>query len=264
MLDLLLLSVAFTGSLACGLIDLKTTEIPDQIPNAMALSGVLVWAYLSLAEGSYMPLLMSALVGTSYLALGWAFYMAKQWGGGDAKLLAAVGYLLPVWLTESSGLLPFSAAYLFNVFVVGLVYMLIYIMFLGLLRKKIRRLFLEDFRDYGWKVSLALVVFSVLSYFFLPLWLIVLVDMFGLSILYAKSVENYFFRSIPVSELREGDVLADGKIDGLTKKQVAKLKKKGGNIKIKDGVRYGLVFFLSLVVTLYYGSLAELIIMYLI
>ncbi len=141
MLELVLISLALIGSFVCGVIDLKTTEIPDEIPTAMALIGVLIWSFISLSKGELLPVFISALVGTAYLTLGWFFYLTKQWGGGDAKLLAAIGYLLPIWVTDAVGILPFALAYLSNVFVVGLAYMIVYIILLGLARKKVRKVF---------------------------------------------------------------------------------------------------------------------------
>ncbi len=113
-------------------------------------------------------------------------------------------------------------------------------------------------QKYGLKILSILLFFSIVAYFLLPIWFIILVDFLSFSIFYSKSVEKYFFRVIPVSQLKEGDVLAVGRIDGLTKEQVAELKRKGGKVRIKDGIRYGFVFFLSLVVTLLYGSVIEL------
>ena len=41
MLEILFLVVAFIGSTAAGLYDLKTTEIPDEIPYTMMAVGII-------------------------------------------------------------------------------------------------------------------------------------------------------------------------------------------------------------------------------
>jgi len=258
MLEFVLISVAILGSLLCGLIDLKTTEIPDAIPISMSITGVTLWFLYSLQINNFEPVLLSLVVGTGFLLFGLLFYVTKQWGGGDVLLLSSIGYLLPKWVFSSNSILPFPFAFIFNVFVVGIVYMILYILILGVVRRKVLYYFYEDLRK-GWE-WIAIILFvltgSLLLFNTSPI-LILSIDFFLLLLVYTKSVERYFIRKISVSKLKEGDVLADGRIEGLTKRQVASLKRKGGSVKIKDGVRYGPVFFLTLFFTLIFGSFIE-------
>ena len=263
--------VALIGSLLAGIEDLKTTEISDEIPTLMAAFGLFYWFIFSLQKGFLAPAFNSVLTGFILLAFGWLFYRTGQWGGGDAKLLSAFGFLFPY--TIKSGSMPFIITFTLNLFLVGAIYMVVYIALLGLKNQDIIRDFLKRikknkklfFISIGiWLVSYTVLDragFATISYtlscvFFFTSLIIILFW------LYAKSVESVeFVKRIPVSELKEGDVLYNSKKwDGITKEELKHIKKSKKFVKIKEGVRFGPSFFLTLVVTYYYGFVLQLII----
>lgn len=96
MLPLIPLIVAFFGSVYAALWDLKTTEIPDEIPHAMIIFALVFYGIQSVIESNYWIFLNSVIAGGIIFALGFIMYYAGQWGGGDAKILAAIIFLLPV------------------------------------------------------------------------------------------------------------------------------------------------------------------------
>ena len=73
--------------------DLRTREIPDWIPLV-----IVAWACLATAAGlcdvTWMNLTAGALLG---LGLGAAAFYLGALGGGDAKLLAAIGAAVGPW-----------------------------------------------------------------------------------------------------------------------------------------------------------------------
>jgi hypothetical protein len=76
---------------------------------------------------------------------------------------------------------------------------------------------------------------------------------------YGRFVEQNLFRKrIRASELRAGDVLVKDRWRGLTEKEVSKLKAKGGELWIKEGVRFAPVFVITVLVTLLWGNLLML------
>ncbi len=95
MIEILFLIVAFIGSTAAGLYDLKTTEIPDEIPYTMMAVGIIGAVIKSYLAWSYMPLVSSFAVGLGFLGFGLIMYYTGQWGGGDAKILSGIGFLVP-------------------------------------------------------------------------------------------------------------------------------------------------------------------------
>ena len=64
-----------------------------------------------------------------------------------------------------------------------------------------------------------------------------------------------FKRKIKTSELREGDVILDGRWRGLTKKEVAEIRRRGKYAWIKEGVRFAPVFIITMLISIFYGDL---------
>lgn len=126
--EILGIAVAFVGSLAAGLWDLKTTDIPDKIPHAMIAIGIIIAVAESAIQSNYSILLNSLLSGGSLFAVGFLMYYFGQWGGGDAKILSAIGFLIPSIPSQFPGNIafPFPLSFLLNVFLVGTVYMISY------------------------------------------------------------------------------------------------------------------------------------------
>ncbi|MCD6381373.1 MAG: prepilin peptidase, partial [Candidatus Aenigmarchaeota archaeon] len=108
--------IALFGSLIAGLWDLKTTEIPEEIPALMTGFGLFIWFIYALSIGNMYPLFLSVIVGTMFLSIGWVFYRMGQWGDGDAAIMASIGYLVPFFPS-----IPlFSFSFFVNIFIVGL------------------------------------------------------------------------------------------------------------------------------------------------
>ncbi len=94
--------------------DLRTREIPDWIPLAIVALAV-VAAAVGAANVRWWMVISGGAVG---LAVGAALFRFARLGGGDAKLIAAIGALLgPVglwfalfWMALAGGLLALIAA----------------------------------------------------------------------------------------------------------------------------------------------------------
>ncbi|MEM5793168.1 MAG: A24 family peptidase [Candidatus Aenigmatarchaeota archaeon] len=270
--EIILLTLALVGSLLAGLIDLKTTEIPDEIPYIMAGLGLLLNLIKSIIFDSYTPILMSCVYGISFLIFGFLLYFTGQWGGGDAKVLSALGFLLPE-VSIKKTFFPFPISLLFNVFFIGAIYMIFYMAILSILNKKILKVFFIELSSKIKEFLIGLIVISsilFLSSFFLFSKIMGLVNSFILSFSilsttiflylfyrFIKVVENVGFkRKIKVSQLKEGDVLDDSKIwEGLKKEEVEKIRKSGKKyVVIKEGVRFAPVFFISTIFTFLFGD----------
>ncbi|MFN7440950.1 MAG: prepilin peptidase [Phycisphaerales bacterium] len=81
--------IATALALVAAGIDVRTREIPDWIPISIA-----VWALGSMIGGfppyplDWVSVLLGGVIG---LAVGWAAFALLGFGGGDAKLVAAIG-----------------------------------------------------------------------------------------------------------------------------------------------------------------------------
>ncbi len=261
MFDIILLALVLTA--LAGLWDLRTTEVPDELLAIMVISGISYWLISASITGGFYPLFVSLAIGTVLLALGLMLYKKGQWGGADAWILAAVGYMIPLY-----GGALFIVPYIMNFFIVSAIYMIAYSVALGMKNPYVFRIFAGDMK----KNRRVLLIPFVFLAFFLFLNHVTaslgyaarafpVVEMFVLLLFltafwrYGRAIERHVFRKrIPASRLRAGDVLEDMNWVGLTQRQVAVMKSKRKYVTIKEGVRFVPVFFFSLVVTLLWGN----------
>ncbi len=242
--------IAIIGSTIAGIWDLFTTDIPDEVTDTMIIFGIFYWIFESLKLETPVPILMSAAIGFVFFIFGYAMYKTGQWGGGDAKLLVAIGVLLPFYKNAM-----FPLAFLINVFVVGALYTIIYSIIIGIWTNSIAKFFRETPRFVEF-LSLAMMILAI----FLPKQPGIIVFLTGFLLIfwyYAKFIEkNLFVKKIPASKLKVGDVLyASKEWVGITEEELRKLKKSKKTVTIKEGIRFGPVFLFALLFTLIYGNL---------
>jgi prepilin signal peptidase PulO-like enzyme (type II secretory pathway) len=273
MLEILLFVVALIGSIIAGLWDLRTTEIPDEIPYVMMAIGIIGNLIKSYLVWSYWPFFLSMIVGLGFLGFGFFMYYTGQWGGGDAKILSAIGFLVPVLPQEFkiSMMFPFPLSFFFNVFLVGAAYMIVYAIILSIMNRNIWSAFFEDLKANAKIIAILnifLVVFFVIFGITFAKYYQADMVLFGAMIIVASSgffllwkfvkvVENVGFKKkIPMSQLRVGDVPLDYKIwEGITEKELKKIKSSGKKyIWIKEGVRFAPAFPLALIFTILIGD----------
>ncbi|MDB5341640.1 MAG: signal peptide protein [Schlesneria sp.] len=77
-------------TLMAAIYDLRTREIPDWISAALLMASVTV-RLASISTGSWVGLLLGFAVGS---AIGLLLFALGAWGGGDVKLVAAIGAAL--------------------------------------------------------------------------------------------------------------------------------------------------------------------------
>ncbi len=258
MIEIVILAVVLTA--AAGLWDLKTTEVPDQLLYAMIAIGVVYWAANWALTGDFMSLEVSLFAGTLLLALGLVMYKKGQWGGADAWILAAIGYMIPFYNGE-----VFIIPYLLNFVMVSIVYSVVYAVIMGLKNRSVFRFVKNDLnqkRAIVLGVPAALLAIAVAAALVYPLLLPLILNLFVLLTLlvlfwrYAVVLEaNVFKKKIPTSKLRVGDVLEKGNWVGLNARQIKQLRGRKRYVVIKDGMRFVPAFAIALVVTLLFGNL---------
>ncbi len=282
-IQIISVATALLGSSIAAIWDLKTTEVPDQLPYTMIAIALLLFGYQSFVDWSYKPIINSIIPGLAFLAFGFAMYYLGQWGGADALLLSAIGFLLPGFPNYSQTMFSYPLTFFLNLFLVGAIYMLLYAVAIAILNKNIFSKFSNDLKAssrlilFG-SIGLFILFLSVNQYIskaFLPLnnlfvsSIVPLVLTLSLFMIwrFAKAVENYGFKKkIPVSKLKIGDMLLEEKkLIGITEEQLRKIKRSGKRyVMIKEGVRFAAAFPLALFVTLLYGDAIFLIIKFLV
>jgi len=276
MLELLLLAIGVIGFGLAAYWDVKTTEFPDWLPYFIIVASLIAKAGFSFVTGNFSLLIDGIVIGVAFLAFGLLLYYTKQWGDGDAWLLGALGFVFPTSLPAASTLLmPLPVMLLFNFFFVAFFYLILYSLVVGIMSENTYTKFKKELKGDAKAIVTPIIVFAgaavgALIYLnaltLVPLELAALIAslpvVFAALILfmrYGRFVENNLFRrKIPVSRLKVGDVPVGERWRVLTRKEVTALKKKGGHIWIKEGVRFAPVFIITLLLTYFYGNLFQL------
>lgn len=276
-----LVLTGFLGSSLAAYFDLKTTEIPDEIPLAMVVLGLLVRFGYSMFSGQWNFLLLPAMVGGGFFLFGLLMYYTGQWGGGDAKLLGALGLLmgtLPEGIVAVS-FFPLFMDFIINVFMVGATYIILYAFVMSLKNRDITNGFFKTLKkDVKEFILFSVLIITVIIVDVFLLWKIFGTVSFwlGSGIMvggmcfyllwkFLRCVEKIgFMKKIETKNLKEGDMIGENIkklklnkkiIRGLTKEEVRKIRKLKKTIWIREGVRFGPVFPISIIVTLLFGNL---------
>jgi hypothetical protein len=268
-LDVASILVGVVGFGWAGWKDLKTTEFPDWIPYSMILAALLLRGAFSFILGDYSILLRSAVVGALFMVFGLLLYYTKQWGDGGAWLLGAMGFLYPDGLGFAAGSLPFPLVMLFNFFFVAFFYIVAYSIAVGVKKRKTKKFFRSFRKDAGRVLAttagFTLAVVGIFYYFGLSLQRFLFIFLFPpllflllVFLHYGRFVEKTIFRKrVDVKDLKVGDVPVGEKWRVLSRKEIRSLRKRGGEIWIKEGVRFAPVFFLTLVAMLLFGNVVS-------
>jgi hypothetical protein len=198
-------------------------------------------------------------------------YHFGQWGGGDGELLVAIGFLLPQ-LSIVKTYFPFALSFFINSFFIGAVYSIVYSLILSYKNPMISKNFLRSIKNPLYlSVLFIFLLLSFISVFYVKYVSFIFFLSFILVLFwkFSKSIEKGFFKRIPVSKLNVDDMIGEDIprlklykrfIRGLTSEDVKKIKKIKKYVIIRDGIRYGLVFPLTLLFTLLFGDIFFLLI----
>ncbi|NQU98599.1 prepilin peptidase [Candidatus Woesearchaeota archaeon] len=271
---------AFFGLLFASIFDIKTREIPDWLNYSLIGFGFGTSIILSITNLNYWIFVYSLLGFLAGLIISLVFYYTGQWGGGDAKMMMALGAL--IGLDFHSGF-PIFVVLLLNIFIIGAIYGAIWSVFLALKhRKQFKKSFKEIIREKNIliirKTILIIVVLLLLFLFITPtsmkpfiIGIAAFIFFAFYFYIYSKAVEKSAMEKyIPLEKLTEGDwvletIYINGKKiyspsnEGIDKKEIKKLlelKKhhKKSKIKIKEGIPFLPSFFIAFIVTLLLGN----------
>ncbi len=268
MFEIFLILIALFGTGFAGLWDLKTSDVPDSVIVTMIAVGLILHISHGFLTGDFSLLVNGLMYGGIFLAFGLIMYFTGQWGGGDGELLVSIGILLPT-TTLVATMLPFSLSYFLNMIIIGAFYSIIYAIVLSLKNRKMLGQFISGLKkDKTTQLTMTTIIVLIFMsvYFNVSTLPIILILLLILTFFYkfAKIVEKGFYIKIPTSKLQAGDIIGENipklkifkkYVRGLTKKEVAKIKKMKKYTIIRSGVRFGPVFFITLAATLLFGDI---------
>lgn len=204
-----------------------------------------------------------------FFIVGNLFYYSRFFAGGDAKMMVALGTILPLSIGFVSNLNIFVYFLLTFLFIGGF-YGLVWSLVLAFFGKNFSN-YKKEFGNQFTKNKFSVLTASMLGIFLIFLYRIdffisylgIMVLLFPFLYLHAKAVdETSLVKTIKPLELEEGDWLYKdlhlgrkkiiSRWGGLTKKEIAEIRKRVKKVRIRYGIPFAPVFFISLLVWIYF------------
>ena len=249
--------------------DLKTREIANWLSFSLIAFALGFRFFYSLFSSGDFSFFYQGLIGLGiFFVLGNMLYYGKMFAGGDAKLLIALGTVLPVSASFYDNLEFFFLFMVIFLFTGAFYSIMVSIKLCFNNYEKFKKEFQKQLRVYR-KIIIMVVLLDALllivffnNYSPLLLFLAILIFISPYLVVYAKAVdETSMIKNIVTEKLREGDwlyqdVKINGKTikdkwDGLKKEEISLLRKKYRKVLIREGVPFTPVFFLSFLIFLY-------------
>ena len=249
--------------------DLRKREVADWLNFSLIIFALGFRFFYCLFDAGTFAFFYQGLIGLGiFFVIGNLLYYSHFFAGGDTKLLIALGAVLPLsesFMTNLNIFMIFFFIFLF----VGAIYGLIYALVLAFSNfKKFRKefgLLMKKNRFFIYPVMILGLAFMIGGFIFerMIFYLGILFFIFPYIYLLAKTVERVcMIKKISSRDLQEGDWLegnvkvGDKKIvakwDGLSKSEIALLKKSKKQVLIKQGIPYVPVFLISFLILIYF------------
>ncbi len=244
-------------------VDIKKREVPDWISYGLLVSAFGMRAIISVDSG--WEIFLNGIFGfLLFFLLGSFFYYTNQWGGGDSKLLMAMGAVIGIaypFNAESFSLVFFFLLLLLSGAVWGIAWMVYQAFHNYETFKKKWKEMLQEHKSMQW-IFLSFSMVFLLSIFLIPFfaYIFFLPLLTFYLILFVNTVEkSCFYHFLPIDKLTPGDWLGKDiivkrrmfmKRRTLDEKDITALKalqKKGviSSVLIKEGVPFIPSFFIS-------------------
>lgn len=242
--------------------DLKKREVEDWLSYSLILFALGFRFFYSLFYEDFSVFYFGLFGFLIFFVLGNLFYYSKLFAGADAKMMIAIGTILPIEKTFLKNLEIFLV-FIFLFLIVGAIYGIVWTVFLSI---KNRKRFKKDFLKRFSNSKKVLLITSVVGIFFLLLvkfsnvFLIISFGFFFIPLLYiySKSVDEVaMVKKVLPEKLTIGDWLVEdikigkekikAKWDGLTKEEIEKIIKNKKEVLIRYGIPFIPVFFISFI-----------------
>jgi Flp pilus assembly protein protease CpaA len=249
--------------------DFKRREVENWWNYSLIVFILAFRAFFSIESNNYFYFLWGIIgLGAGFI-LANLFYYARMFAGGDAKLLMALGAIIPLTLNWQANIF-LLVAFILLFLVCGSVYGIFYSLFLVIKNfSKFKKEFLKQFWKYNKiiiSLELILIILIIVTLLFnqyLFTWLIFILFLSPLLFLYAHSIENTCMQYlVSVKDLTIGDwivrpIKAGNKIikpnwEGLTENDLSLIRKKvKSKVLVKSGIPFVPSFLLGFLALLY-------------
>lgn len=264
-MDIFLLILAVVWLVFASFFDLRKREIPNWLSFSLIVFALVYRAFFSVLNSDLMFFIYGIAGLLIFVGLGYLFYYSRVFAGGDAKLLMALGAILPLSPSIPGNLIIF-AAFLFLILLVGSIYGIIWSLILVFRNQQAFLLEfnkqLKKYRGLNYiSIILAAIMFLFLVILNEPILFILplIILAFPILYVYAKSVEeSCMILRVNTRELTEGDwlyssVRIKGRTikpdwEGLNSKELGLLREYNGRVKIKQGIPFVPVFLIAFLI----------------
>jgi len=282
MFETVLLVTLFVILCIASVSDFKTREVPDFVSFGAIACAFGLRALYSAISWDYLPLLAGILGFIVFYLFGYIMFYTGQWGGGDSKILMAIGAFLGLDLYFENKVFAFFV----SLVITGAIYGIVWSFVLAIKNRKsffsnVKKLFQLKKYIFARRITLLASIFFFLASFFvysdkvvfvLFMFLAVSSILFFYLFIFVKSVENCcMLKWVEPEVLTEGDwiakdvVVAGKKICGpkdlgISKIQIKKLMELSLNGKIKKvllktGIPFVPSFLLALLFMQLFGNI---------
>jgi Flp pilus assembly protein protease CpaA len=269
--NIFMLAVGFFWLLISSIQDFKHREVENWWNFSLIVFILAFRAFLSIEKMDYFYILwgLIGLAGGFFIAN--LFYYSRLFAGGDAKLLMALGTILPLSFSWKINL-EILAVFLLLLMIAGAIYGIIFSLFLVFLNLKgFRKEFHNQLQKNKTSIfysEFVLIILGIIFFafkFYLGIYLLIILIISPFLLIYAKSVEEGCMnKKVRISDLTIGDwtvgsIKAGKKLikpnwEGLSEDELKLIKKHcKGTVLVKQGIPFVPVFliaFLLLIVVL--------------
>jgi len=269
MIYYLILLTGLISTLIASISDIKTREVPDWLSFSLLSAALGIRLIYSLTTNNWKYFIYAVIISAILFGIGISLYYLKQWGGGDVKLLAALGALFGYFPQKEYFIFYFIAILL----ITGALYGIVYSIFLAVKhREKFKKQSLKILNRHKKiritiLISLIVVAISLLTplsqniKFTITIFFVTMTLYFYIYILIKSVEETCMYRKVNPSQLKEEDWIAEDihlknkiikkTIPGLTKEHISLIKSsKIKTIKIKEGIPFVPSFFIATIITI--------------
>lgn len=242
--------------------DIRTSEIANWLNISLAVFAIGFRFFYSLFEMNSFAFFYQGLIGLGiFVILGNLFYYGRMFAGGDAKLMMALGAILPISSNLAVNLKVFFMFISFFL-LAGAIYGIVVSVVFGFINfsrlKKEFRIQLKKKKKFVLSFIIISIIFLLLGFWALEFFYLgIFAFIFPYFYLYVKSIdESCMVKNVSTKKLTVGDWLYKnvkvGKKtikatwDGLTEKEIKVLQKKK-KVLVRYGIQFAPAFLISFV-----------------